>query len=143
MTRTPADLQSWTEGRAIIATGKPFPPIKRNGKEYRVDQILTNAYVYPGIGLGAIVCAARHISDGMFRCGARTGRAIPCKARPALQLLPTLVEIRKISFQVALAVTEQAQAEGLAEKMSEDIIASAIKEKMWDPAYAKYGRRFR
>ena len=67
---TPADLCSWTEGRAVIATGSPFPPVKRNGKEYRVDQN-NNAYVYPGIGLGAIVCAAHHISDGMFLAAAR------------------------------------------------------------------------
>jgi malate dehydrogenase (oxaloacetate-decarboxylating) len=140
---TPADLCSWTEGRAVIATGSPFPPVKRNGKEYRVDQN-NNAYVYPGIGLGAIVCAAHHISDGMFLAAARAlAELSPARRDPHGNLLPPLVEIRKISFQVALAVAKQAQTEGLAEKTSEDFVASAIKEKMWDPAYAIYERRFR
>ena len=140
---TPADLCSWTEGRAVIATGSPFPPVKRNGKEYRVDQN-NNAYVYPGIGLGAIVCAAHHISDGMFLAAARAlAELSPARRDPHGNLLPPLVDIRKISFQVALAVAKQAQTEGLAEKTSEDIMASAIKEKMWDPAYAIYERRFR
>jgi malate dehydrogenase (oxaloacetate-decarboxylating) len=140
---TPADLQSWTEGRAIVATGSPFPPIKRNGKEYRVDQN-NNAYVYPGIGLGAIACAARHISDGMFLAAARTlSELSPARHDRHGNLLPALIEIRKISFQVALAVARQAQAEGLAETMPEDTIAAAIEKKMWEPAYATYRRRIR
>ena len=140
---TPADLCAWTDGRAVIATGSPFPPIKRNGKEYRVDQN-NNAYVYPGIGLGAIVCAAHHISDGMFLAAARAlAELSPARRDPHANLLPPLVDIRKISFEVALAVAKKAQAEGLAEKTSEDIMAAAIKEKMWEPAYAMYERRFR
>src|SRR5262249_53676318 len=99
---------------------------------------------YPGIGLGAIVCAARHISDGMFLAAARTlAELSPARHDPHGNLLPALVEIRKISFQVALAVARQAQAEGLADPMPDDIIASAIKEKRGEPAYATYARRFR
>ena len=67
---TPQDLFAWTEGRAVIGTGSPFPPIRRNGQDFRVDQT-NNAYVYPGIGLGAIAAKARRISDGMFLAAAR------------------------------------------------------------------------
>jgi malate dehydrogenase (oxaloacetate-decarboxylating) len=80
----------------------------------------------------------------MFLAAARAlAELSPARCDPHGNLLPPLVEIRKISFQVALAVAKQAQAEGLAEKTSEDIMASAVKEKMWDPAYAIYERRFR
>src|SRR6516225_10118101 len=65
----PAELDAWTEGRAVIATGSPFPPLKRDGKEFRIDQN-NNAYVYPGIGLGAIAVRARRISDCMFLAAA-------------------------------------------------------------------------
>ena len=110
---TPQDLDAWTEGRAIIGTGSPFPPLKRNGKDFRVDQT-NNAYVYPGIGLGAIVADARRISDGMFLAAARTvAEFSPAKRDPAANLLPPLVEIRELSFHVALAAAKQAQAEGL------------------------------
>ena len=68
---TPAELDAWTDGRAVIATGSPFPPLRRGGKEFRVDQN-NNAYVYPGIGLGAIAVRARRISDGMFLAAAKT-----------------------------------------------------------------------
>ncbi len=138
---TPQDLDAWTEGRAIIGTGSPFPPLKRNGKSLRVDQT-NNAYVYPGIGLGAIVADARRISDGMFLTAARTVAAFsPARHDPAANLLPPLVDVRKLSFQVALAVARQAQAEGVADCMSDEALADAVHAKMWDPRYAPYRRQ--
>jgi malate dehydrogenase (oxaloacetate-decarboxylating) len=68
---TPADIDAWTDGRAVIGTGSPFPPIERNGQTFRIDQT-NNAYVYPGIGLGAIAVKARRISDAMFLAEARS-----------------------------------------------------------------------
>ena len=137
---TPQDLDAWSEGRAIIGTGSPFPPLKRNGKNFRVDQT-NNAYVYPGIGLGAIVADARRISDAMFLAAARTvAEFSPAKNDPAANLLPPLVEIRALSFHVALAVAKQAQAEGLADTMPDDALAEAVRAKMWEPVYATYRR---
>ena len=74
---TPVELDSWTEGRAVIGTGSPFPPLKRNGKAFRIDQT-NNAYVYPGVGLGAIATGSRRISDGMFLAAAH---AISARSR--------------------------------------------------------------
>ena len=140
---TPQDLDAWTEGRAIIGSGSPFPPLKRDGKDFRVDQT-NNAYVYPGIGLGAIVADARRISDRMFLAAARTvAEFSPAKHDPAANLLPPLVEIRQLSFHVALAVAKQAQAEGLADSLSEEALADAVRDKMWEPRYARYRRLYR
>jgi malate dehydrogenase (oxaloacetate-decarboxylating) len=136
----PADLAAWTEGRAVIATGSPFPPLKRGGKDFRVDQN-NNAYVYPGIGLGAIAVRARRISDGMFLAAANAIAAhSPAKRDPTANLLPPLLEIRKLSFAVAFAVARQAQQEGCADALSEDATAAAIRAKMWEPVYAPYRR---
>ena len=66
---TSAELDNWTEGRAVIGTGSPFPPLKRNGKAFHPDQT-NNAYVYPGIGLGALAADSQRISDGMFLAAA-------------------------------------------------------------------------
>jgi malate dehydrogenase (oxaloacetate-decarboxylating) len=136
----PADLAAWTEGRAVIATGSPFPPLKRGGKDFRVDQN-NNAYVYPGIGLGAIAVRARRISDGMFLAAANAIAAqSPAKRDPTANLLPPLLEIRKLSFAVAFAVARQAQLEGCADALSEDATAATIRAKMWEPVYAPYRR---
>jgi malate dehydrogenase (oxaloacetate-decarboxylating) len=137
---SPLELDAWTEGRAIIGTGSPFPPLRRDGREIRVDQT-NNAYVYPGIGLGAIAVKARRISDAMFLAAARTlAELSPARNDPAANLLPPLVSLRKISFHVAVAVAEQAVAEGLADPLPRGDIAAAVRVKMWQPLYAPYRR---
>jgi malate dehydrogenase (oxaloacetate-decarboxylating) len=124
-----------------MGTGSPFPTIKRNGKQFRVDQT-NNAYVYPGIGLGAIVIDAHRISDGMFLAAARAiAERSPARHNPEANLLAPLVDIRELTFHVALAVARQAQNEGLSDQMSETDMAAAIKAKMWEPVYATYRRR--
>jgi malate dehydrogenase (oxaloacetate-decarboxylating) len=137
---TPQDILTWTEGRAVISTGSPFPPVCRDGQTFRIDQT-NNAYVYPGVGLGAIAVEARRISDGMFLAAAHTiADASPAKRDPKANLLAPLVELRNLSFQVALAVAKQAQAENLADPASEADTAAAIKATMWEPVYAPYRR---
>jgi malate dehydrogenase (oxaloacetate-decarboxylating) len=138
---TPADIDTWTEGRAVIGTGSPFPPIERNGQTFRVDQT-NNAYVYPGIGLGAIAVKARRISDAMFLAAARTiAEFSPAKRDHEANLLPPLVEIRSLTFHVAHAVAKQALAEGLGDRMSDEAVTAAIKAIVWEPVYATYRRR--
>src|ERR1700689_3096717 len=137
---TPQDLMEWTEGRAVIGTGSPFPPVERDGHSFRVDQT-NNAYVYPGIGLGAIAAKARRISDGMFLAAARTiAEMSPAKHDPQANLLPPLVRSRELSFHVAMAVAKQAQADGLADIVSDQALTAAVKAKMWEPVYADYVR---
>jgi len=137
----PRDLFAWTQGRAVIGTGSPFPPLRRNGRDFRVDQT-NNAYVYPGIGLGALAAKAGAVSDGMFLAAARTIAALsPARRDAEANLLPPLAALRSISFRVAAAVAEQAAAEGLAVALPEDEIAAAVRSKMWEPIYALYRRR--
>ena len=140
---TPVDIDAWTEGRAVIGTGSPFPPLERNGKIFRVDQT-NNAYVYPGIGLAAIAVKAKRISDAMFLAAARAVAALsPAQRDPQANLLPPLVDIRDVTFHVAQAVAKQAVAEDLAGIVlnSDEAIAAAIKRLMWEPVYAPYRRR--
>jgi len=137
---TPADLLAWTDGRAVIGTGSPFPPVQRNGRPFRIDQT-NNAYVYPGVGLGAIAVDAGRISDGMFLAAARAIAGLsPARRDPAANLLPPLADIRSVSFDVAIAVAKQAEAEGLAPKVSDRDLADAVRAKMWEPVYASYRR---
>jgi len=137
---TPQDLMEWTEGRAVIGTGSPFPPVERDGHSFRVDQT-NNAYVYPGIGLGAIAAKASRISDAMFLAAARTiADMSPAKHDPQANLLPPLVRSRELSFHVAMAVAKQALADGLATMVSDEALTAAVKAKMWEPVYADYVR---
>jgi malate dehydrogenase (oxaloacetate-decarboxylating) len=137
---TPDQILLWTEGRAVIGTGSPFPPIMRNGHTFRIDQT-NNAYVYPGVGLGAIAVQARYISEGMFLAAARTiAELSPAKRDPRANLLPPLAELRKISLRVAIAVATRAEAEGLAHPVPDRDLAAAVRSMMWEPLYATYRR---
>jgi malate dehydrogenase (oxaloacetate-decarboxylating) len=137
---TPQDLLAWTEDRAVVGTGSPFPSIIRGGRPFRIDQV-NNAYVFPGVGLAAIAVKARRISEGMFLAAARAIADIsPAKRDPHANLLPPLAESRTISFQVAIAVAEQAAREGLKGRLPKDDHAIAVKSMMWEPIYSTYQR---
>jgi len=137
---TPAELDNWTGGRAVIGTGSPFPPLERNGNVFRADQT-NNAYVYPGIGLGAIATGSQRISDGMFLAAAHAVAAkSPTKDDPRANLLPPLSRIRELTFYVAVAVGQQAQKEGLTQEITDELVGAAVKSKMWEPRYPSYRR---
>jgi malate dehydrogenase (oxaloacetate-decarboxylating) len=137
---TPQDLLAWTADRAVVGTGSPFPPIIRGGHPFRIDQV-NNAYVFPGVGLGAIAIKARHISEGMFLAAARAIADLsPAKRDPHANLLPPLAESRTISRQVAIAVAEQAAHDGLAGRIAKDDLGTAVESMMWEPIYSIYLR---
>jgi malate dehydrogenase (oxaloacetate-decarboxylating) len=139
---TPSDLLTWTEGRAVIGTGSPFPPVLKNGVSMRVDQT-NNSYVFPGIGLGVITARAARISDGMLLAAARAlAEVSPSKRDSKANLLPPVSELRDVSYRVALAVALQAQREGLAEQASREDLEACIRLKMWTPTYRPYRRTF-
>jgi malate dehydrogenase (oxaloacetate-decarboxylating) len=139
---TPSDLLAWTEGRAVIGTGSPFPPVVKNGVHVRVDQT-NNSYVFPGIGLGAIAVRARRISDGMLLAAAQAlAQVSPSKHDSKANLLPPVTDLRDVSYRVALAVALQAQSEGLAEQTSREELEACIRLKMWTPVYRPYRRTF-
>ena len=137
----PADLMAWTDGKAIIGTGSPFPPVLKNGSFVRVDQT-NNSYVFPGIGLAAVAVRARQISDGMLMAAARALADLsPARQNPNANLLPPVTEARDISVRVALAVAAQACSEALTEPMGSSEITRKIQTKGWMPVYRPYRRR--
>src|SRR5271166_3616961 len=140
---TPTDLLAWTQGRAVIGTGSPFPPVRKDGVSFRVDQT-NNAYVFPGIGLGSIAVKARRVSDGMLMAAARAlAEASPSARDRNANLLPPVTQLREVSNRVALAVALQAQAEGLAEEGGREELASRVGARMWTPNYRPYRRTFK
>jgi malate dehydrogenase (oxaloacetate-decarboxylating) len=77
----------------------------------------------------------------MFLAAARTIAELPpAKRDPRANLLPPLRELRKLSFQVAIAVAKEAESEGLALPVAEGDLVAAVKSKMWEPLYATYQR---
>lgn len=134
----PRDLLHWTNGKAIVATGSPFPAVNFNGELIRVAQS-NNAFAFPGIGLGAIAVKAKHISDEMLWAATQALAACsPIIHNKSAPLLPSLSEIHFVSRHIALAVAEQARREGLAQIDRSIDFDKAIKQVTWEPKYYPY-----
>jgi malate dehydrogenase (oxaloacetate-decarboxylating) len=134
----PQDLMTWTDGKALIGTGSPFPPVLRNGSFVRVDQT-NNSYVFPGIGLAAIAVRAKRISDRMLMAAARALTHLsPARQDPMANLLPPVTEAREVSARVAETVAMQACKEGLTEPIGAAEIFRRIEAKIWTPVYRPY-----
>ena len=132
---TPADLLNWTSGRALIATGSPFPPASYSGRLIRTGQC-NNSFIFPGVGLGVIASGARRVTNSMFVIAARTlSDFSPALNDTAAPLYPPLESVREISCQVALAVGIEAQRAGLAETTSLEQLKRNVTDKMWKPHY--------
>ncbi|MDN3265082.1 NAD-dependent malic enzyme [Streptomyces sp. CSDS2] len=133
---TPADLLDWTDGRALVATGSPFPPVRRDGTTYEIGQA-NNALVFPGLGLGTIVARASRVTDRMLRAAAdavarRTADAEV--SRLDAPLLPPIRELRATSEAVAVAVARAAIDEGVARAALDDV-GAAVRAARWEPVY--------
>ena len=137
---TPIDIDAWSDGRAIVGTGSPFPPLRRNGAAFKVDQT-NNSYIFPGVGLGAIAVQARRVTDTMFMAAAKAlAKMSPARGNPAGNLLPPVTALREAAIAVAIAVARQAHKEGLTAGVAFDDIEDAIRAKMWTPRYLPYRR---
>jgi malate dehydrogenase (oxaloacetate-decarboxylating) len=131
----PAELYQWTDGRALIATGSPFPPLERNGVEYPVAQC-NNVYIFPAMGLAATAAQATRVTDEMMRVAAATlGEASPALNDPNQPLLPSWSDAPDVAIRIAQAVAEQAVAEGVAPKRSSEELAERITQVHWHPVY--------
>ena len=129
----PADLIAWTDGRALIATGSPFAPVTHKGVTYVIAHV-SNAMLYPGLALGAIVCRALRISDGMLAAAANAVSSLVAVRLPGASLLPQVDNLRSVSMTVAVAVAEAATDQGLAGVELDDIVKQ-VRDSMWQPEY--------
>ena len=110
----PADVLAWSGGRALVATGKPVRPGARRRRTRLIGQA-NNVFIFPGLGLGAIVARAREITDAMFLVAATTLAGLTSAERLAQgALYPRLAELRSISRAIAVAVAREAQESGVA-----------------------------
>jgi len=129
----PSNLIAWTEGRALVGTGGPFPPVVYGGTTYTIGQA-NNALVFPGLGLGAIVARASAVSDGMLAAAASAVAGLVDARQPGASITPSVDELRAVSLHVGVAVARAALDEGLARADVGEVMAE-VRSAMWEPAY--------
>jgi malate dehydrogenase (oxaloacetate-decarboxylating)(NADP+) len=135
---TAEQAYTWTDGRGIYASGSPFDPVTYRGKTHVPTQG-NNAYIFPGLGLGAILSGAKHVTDEMFYAAARTVANMTTQDMlDQGSILPPLEEIRDVSATIATAVATYAWDEGLATAERPNDVMAYVRANMYDPRYESY-----
>ncbi|KAF4952809.1 hypothetical protein FSARC_12563 [Fusarium sarcochroum] len=141
----PEDILHWTDGKALVATGSPFPPVKgpwgKDGAEITIKVgECNNSVVFPGIGLGCVLSRAKHLTDRMLVAAVEGVSSLsPVLKDSTAPLLPDVGSVRDVSVRIARNVIQaavkdgEATQEGIPEK--EEDLEEWIKEQMWDPKY--------
>lgn len=132
---TAEEAYQWTDGRAIFASGSPFDEVIYNGKAIRPGQG-NNAYIFPGVGLGAVVCKAKYMPDEMFLEAAKVlAESLAEEDIERLSVYPRVEEIRRVSLNIATAVATYAWDNDIADAPRPGNIERHIEEFMYDPTY--------
>jgi malic enzyme len=133
---TPADVLSWSGGRALVATGSPFGPVEVGGRARDIGQA-NNVFIFPGLGLGAIVARAREVTDGMLLvAAAELAASVPEGRLGQGVLYPALGTLRRVSRGIALAVARQARDEGVGRIATDADLEADIASAIWEPQYS-------
>jgi malic enzyme len=132
---TPEEAIAWSGGRALVATGSPFDDVVRAGVRHVIGQA-NNVFVFPGVGLGALLSEIREIDDAVFLVAARTLAGLVSEERLAQgALFPDQSELRAVSARIAAAVVRHAGARGLGRPIPDEEVERVVADSIWQPAY--------
>lgn len=135
---TAEQAYTWTQGRAIFASGSPFQPVNLEGRTLVPGQG-NNAYIFPGVGLGVIAIAARHVTNAMFLEAARAlAKEVQPEDLDLGRIYPALQRMSEVSLAIAVAVAEEAYRAGLARQPRPSDLADFIRGQMYRPDYPDY-----
>jgi malate dehydrogenase (oxaloacetate-decarboxylating) len=135
---TPEEVAKATDGRGLMATGSPFAPLDWKGRTIKTSQC-NNLYMFPGVGLGALVSKASKVTDAMFLSASKTlSRMVTPQQEAEGLLLPEMEDIRRVSATVAKAVAVEARESGLGRLMDDETLEKVIAKAQWDPQFSPY-----
>jgi malate dehydrogenase (oxaloacetate-decarboxylating) len=134
----PEEILRWTDGRALVATGSPFSDVVMEGRRFAIGQG-NNVFIFPGLGLGALLCEARAVSEEMIGAAARTlAEVVRQESMGENRLYPSVSRLRHSTRLVAAAVMRVASEEALCTALTEAEIQARLEAAYWEPDYPPY-----
>ncbi len=138
---SPSEAVEWTDGRALVATGSPFADVEYKGRRQVIGQG-NNVFIFPGVGLGAVVSETREITNAMFEVASTTmAECVSQQRLDAGAIYPSQNELREVSFRIACAVVRYASRHHLGRNIPEDKIEDVVRDAMWYPDYVPVVQR--
>ena len=135
---TAEEAYKHTQGRAIFASGSPFPDVTMHGRTYCPGQG-NNAYIFPGVGLGIMASGARRVTDEMFFAAAKALSEKVTDEDLALdRIYPALGRIREVSVAIAVAVADVAYSHDITSQQHPTDMLGHIRSHMFSTEYPKY-----
>jgi malic enzyme len=135
---TPAEAIRWSQGRAIVATGTAFDPVRYEAQTHVIGQA-NNVFIFPGMGLGCILSGVQEVTDAMFLAAAH--RLADCIGQDRLDMgaiYPDQKDLRQVAICVATAVIAEVQRRRGEPLAGQESIEQSVREAMWYPEYPTY-----
>jgi malic enzyme len=126
---------AWSDGRALVATGSPFGDVVHDGTRHVIGQG-NNVFVFPGVGMGAVLSEIREVDEAVFLVAART--LADCVSKARLEqgaLFPPQAELRRVSARIATAVVRYASERNLGRRFEDRDVERVVEAASWDPEY--------
>ena len=134
----PEEILRWTGGRALVASGSPFADVELDGRRHVIGQG-NNVFIFPGLGLGALLCESRVVSVKMINAAARTlAEIVRQESLGESRMYPRVSRLKHCTRQVAAAVMRAAVDEGVCAPLGEEDIQVRLAAARWEPVYPEY-----
>ncbi len=132
------DVFNATTGKGLMASGSPFAPIERDNKKFIISQC-NNMYVFPGVGLGALVSKSPKVTHKMFLAASKAlSNMVTAEQMKNGLLLPEMEDIRQVSFEIAKAVAIESRESGLGRLLTDEQLGEVIRKAQWEPHYSPF-----
>lgn len=128
----PEDIMQWTLGKALMATGSPFPSVNFQDQTIEISQC-NNALSFPGVGLGVIATKAKMVTDEMLWEAAKTLFKCSLDMADGTRLLPPFTKAKDIAKHIALAIAKKALSEKVTDLEENVDVEKLIQGIIWQP----------
>jgi malate dehydrogenase (oxaloacetate-decarboxylating)(NADP+) len=132
---TGEEAYRWSDGRAVFASGSPFPPVEIAGRRFVPSQG-NNVYIFPAMGMAVFATEATRVTEDMFIVAAQAVAEQVTEENLAMGLIyPPQSHILDASLHVAERIATYIFDQGLARVPRPHDVGALIRARVYRPLY--------